>query len=156
MKEPSDLHVAFLNKIMAHMRGLRWDMVAVGSDSFRELLPEDLRASQREGLHYIRRHLEYLESMGLLSLKMPAMDGSYGVVELTAHGRQFVQPELAEFSAKLVTNLVSQVEEKIGASNLPQEEKEDWKFKLRKAVSKAIPEAAARLIVEILKRIGGS
>lgn len=153
MKGPADLDIPFLYRVMERMQELPWDREPVGSWEFVKFLPENIRDKEREARYYVTRHLEYLEEIGLLDLGARSANGSTAMVKLTVDGRHFVQPELAEFAMQVTSSFISEVESQVESSNLPTEEKEDFRFRLRKTFSDAAPDLAYKLIMEVLVRM---
>jgi len=126
------------------------------SHTFYDLIPREHQGDERKSRIYVKAHLEYLQEVGLLELDAPTLDGTYHLIKLTAEGRHFVQPELGEFYAAVTGQLVSAVEAEIEQSSLPKDQKQGFRYKLRESLIKHGPEAAVRLIVEILKHISAT
>ena len=146
MNGPADLDISFLNKIMDRMHELPWDRTVIGIEDFLTLLPEEVDEDTARFL-YVKRHIDYLDDMALLDTH----GGDW--IKLTPKGRHFVQPELAEFAMQVTGNFISEVENQVESSTLPTEEKEDFKFRLRKAFSDAAPNLAYKLIMGVLVRM---
>ena len=147
MNGPADLDIPFLYKIMARMHELPWDRTVIGIEDFLPLLPEELELDDYARLLYVKRHIDYLDEIALLEKNA----GNW--IKLTPEGRHFVQPELAEFAMQVTSNFISEVESQVESSNLPTEEKEDFRFRLRKTFSDAAPDLAYKLIIEVLVRM---
>lgn len=154
MKGPSDLELSFLYDAMNHMHRLPYDTRWVNSMELADFLPEEIRRDERKAVQYLSRHLEYLKEKGLLRWKSEIDQDVLLGIELTARGREFVQPELAQFASALTSNLVREVEKRIDESNLPSNEKKRFMYRLREAISGLMPDVATKVIVEILNRIG--
>ncbi len=147
MKGRADLDVPFLYKIMARMHELPWGSTVIGIEGFLPLVPEELHLDDYARLLYVKRHIDYLDGIGLLEKNA----GDW--IKLTPEGRHFVQPELAEFAMQMTSSFISEVESQVASSALPTEEKENFKFRLHKTFSDAAPNLAYKLIMEVLIRM---
>jgi len=153
MKRPADLDISFLNRVFEKIRESPVDGDEATSWTFYGFVPANHKTDDRRTRLYVRRHLEYLQDVGLLQLDARNAPGDYLLVKLTADGRHFVQPELAEFYAGVTGQFVSAVETQIDTSSLSDDEKHTLKYKLKEALATHAPDLVVRLIVEILSRI---
>jgi hypothetical protein len=156
VNHPGDLHVPFLNKVLEKVR----EAAPVDGDeatcwTFYEFVPPTQRNDERRTKLFVQRHLEYLQQIGLLELGFKNGPGEYLSVQLTAEGRHYVQPELAQFYGDVLAQLVPEIEAQIDRSALPEDEKETIKYKFKEALAAHAPDLAVRLMVEILAKVAG-
>lgn len=149
-----DLDIGLLLRIMERVKSsdkghaIFWP----STGQFLDLVTSDKQTAVR-ALNDLNRHVDFLLDVGLLSAR-PA--GIYRGLRLTAKGRIFVQPELAEFGEKaILPQVVSSLEAQIHGLTYPQTEKDGMLFKLREAVAKQMPDVIAKVIVEIGSRVLG-
>lgn len=153
MKLPSDLDIAFLNKVLEKMREMPLNGHMPTSHTFYECLPAQHKDDERKTRLYVKAHLEHLRDIGLLELDAKTIEGTYHIVKLTADGRHFVQPELAQFYGAVTAQLVSALEAEIDSSSLSEDEKHTFKYRLKEAIANYGADVAVKFIVEILKRV---
>lgn len=130
----------------------------VRTDDLTELIPVEVSfpSGSREGVlrnFYLDRHLEYLKERGYVTLGTLTLAG-VRVVQLTALGWEFVQPELAEFGrSPLLPDVLKALEDKIQILSYPQEEKAGLLYRLRDAIAQQAPDVIAKVIVEISAKL---
>lgn len=154
-----DLSVDLLVKIMQRLRDSQSRLgTFTRTDDFADLVPAALdlgRGNRPEVLRnlYVDNHLEFLGERGYVTLGTPTLD-MVRVVQLTAAGRIFVQPELAEFGREpILPKVVDALEDRIQELTYPQEEKAGMLFNLRDAVAKQAPDVVAKVLVEVAARV---
>jgi hypothetical protein len=152
---PADLQMSLLLRIMKRLGELRdvypnW----VTTPDLLELIPEFVAANgEQRALHYLDRHLVFLEQRGFIAIGTPTL-GSSRTIRLTAEGEMFVQPELAEFGNEpLLPQVVQAIERQI--LTYPEERRSPFLFDLREAIAKNAPDIFAKLVVEILPKLLG-
>ncbi len=153
MKRPADLDIPFLNRVLEKIQESPVDGDEASCWIFYESVPASYKADERRLRLFVKAHLEYLRDVGLLELGITNHLGEYLSVKLTADGRHFVQPELAEFYAGVTGQFVSAVETQIDTSSLSDDDKHTFKYRLKEALATHAPDLAVRLIVEFLSRI---
>ncbi len=152
MNQTSDLDVPFLHKVLEKLREIPLGEFAT-SGNFYEFVPSSFKDDERTTRLFVAEHLDYLEAIGLVRYGAKTQGGTYGTLKLTAEGRHFVQPELAQFYGEVLAQLVPAFEAQIDSSSLPDAEKHTLKYKLREALANRAPELAVRLMVEIVARL---
>ena len=152
MNHPADLHIPFLNKVLEKMRAVPLGD-STTSDSFYEFVPNSLQRNEDSARLFVAPHLDYLEEIGLVRWAPRTRGGTYGVVKLTAQGRNTVQPELAQFYGDVLGRLVPALEAQIDGSTLPEDEKQTFKYKLKEALATHGPDIVVKFIVELLSKL---
>jgi hypothetical protein len=78
----------------------------------------------------------------------------FAIIELTGHGREYLQPELAEFGrVPMLPQVVESIEKQLQVLSYPQEEKDRLLFRLHESVAKQAPEMIVKIIAEIAVKL---
>ena len=73
----------------------------------------------------------------------------YRVLQLTAKGQTYLQPELAEFGERpILPAVVKGLEDKIAVLTYPEPEKEGMLHRLRDALAEKTPDLLVKVLVE--------
>lgn len=155
MNHPSDLHIPFLNKVLEKMREIPLGDFAQ-SAIFYEFVPSSFKDNEGTTRLFVAEHLDYLEEIGLVRWGPRTMGGTYGMIKLTAQGRNTVQPELAQFYGEVLAKLVPAFEAQIESSSVPEDQKQTFKYELKKALATHTPDLIVRFMVELLSKLARS
>ena len=142
-----DLDTSLLLKIMKHLGESRNERRTVGTEILmREFVPQDFGEGGVR-LGYLNRHVDFLRDIGLLTARNK---GVYRVLELTAKGQMFVQPDLLGFEdQKMWPEVLTALEKEIQVLTYPQEEKDGMIYRLREAVASKVPDLIVKVIAEV-------
>lgn len=144
------LDKSLLYKVMRRVEEIESDSSNLADTTdFLEFIGKPLHEAKLNDMSYIDKHLVFLEQCGYLKLSAP----TYQVkrcINLTALGRIFLQPELADFTNKsFLPDIIGALEEQIQTLNYPVEERDGLLYRLRDAVAKNTPEVIAKIIIEV-------
>ncbi len=150
-----DLDLSLLHQIMLRLGELRetssaWNPPCEGHlmELVRDCRPTDGQAL----LNYLQRHTDYLNERRLLKIVPGGM--VYRVLQLTANGQTYLQPELAEFGEiPILPAVVKGLENKIAVLTYPEQEKEGMLHRLREAVAEKTPDLLVKVLVEVGAKI---
>ena len=149
-----DLDVGLLHRIMIRLGELRETSSAWNPPCEAHLmeLVRDCRPTGQAVLNYLQRHTDYLNEKRLLKI-VPAAP-LYRVLQLTAKGQTYLQPELAEFGEiPILPAVVKSLEDKIAVLTYPEEEKEGMLHRLREALAEKGPDLFVKVLVEVGAKI---
>jgi hypothetical protein len=149
-----DLDAGLLHRIMVRLGELRetssaWNPPCEGH--LMELV-QDCRTTGQAVLNYLQRHTDYLNERRLLKIVPGAP--LYRVLQLTAKGQTYLQPELAEFGeTPILPAVLKGLESKIAVLTYPEEEKEGMLHRLRDALAERAPDLLVKVLVEVGAKI---
>ena len=121
---PGDLDLGLLHRIMIQLGDLRETASAWNPPCEADLmdLVRDCRPTGDTVLNYLQRHTDYLNERHLLKIVRGAP--IYRVLQLTAKGQTYLQPELAEFGEiPILPAVVKGLENKIAVLTYPGKKK---------------------------------
>jgi hypothetical protein len=151
---PGDLDLGLLHRIMIRLGELRETSSAWKPPCEAHLmdLVRSCRPSGDAVLKYLQRHTDYLNERHLLKIVPGAP--LYRVLQLTAKGQTYLQPELAEFGEiPILPAVVKSLENKIAVLTYPEQEKEGMLHRLREALAEKAPDLLVKVLVEVGAKI---
>jgi hypothetical protein len=154
----SDLDKSLLYAIMRRMGELRSEFpnLTTTIDLFDLVKNNEELGGEEQAFFYLDRHVRFLGDLNYLVLGRPTMQTGDRVINLTAQGQMFVQPELAEFGHEsLLPEIIKTLERKIQVLTYPEVEKNGLLFKIREAVATQTPELIMKAFIEVGSRVLG-
>jgi hypothetical protein len=150
---PKSLSPQLLHRIMLRMGEIQDRApLQISTRNFLDLAPEC--ATEAERAIYVNLHLKFLQGRGFLTVRREITRQLFAIVELTGHGHEYLQPELAEFGrAPMLPQVVESIESQLQVLSYPQEEKDGLLFRLRESVAKQAPEMFVKIIAEIAVKL---
>lgn len=150
-----DLDLGLLHQIMIRLGELRetssaWNPPCEGH--LMELVRDCRPTDGQVVLNYLQRHTDYLNERRLLKIVPGAP--IYRVLQLTAKGQTYLQPELAEFGEiPILPAVVKGLENEIAVLTYPEQEKEGMLHRLREALAERGPDLLVKVLVEVGAKI---
>ena len=151
---PGDLDLGLLRRIMIRLGELRETSSAWNPSCEGHLmdLVRDCRPTGNAVLTYLQRHTDYLNERRLLKIVLGG--AIYRVLQLTAKGQTYLQPELVEFGElPILPAVVKGLEDEIAVLTYPEQEKEGMLHRLREAVAEKGPDLLVKVLVEVGAKI---